>query len=94
MGSRKRCLRDSEILDREPGRVEESDIASTLPSLGGTDQHGPELGDVFVAYDSCAHASGELAAVTRLLPGMARRSAFTHRVRPSRSSAHRRARGI
>ena len=71
-GLRVRGLRDGEILDREPSRVEQRDVAGTATAVGVSDENCAEVGDVVPADHACGHRRGELAAVARLLPVVAK----------------------
>jgi hypothetical protein len=50
------------------GRVEERDVAGAASAVSLAGEHGAELGHVIASHASRAHARGELAAETRLLP--------------------------
>ena len=67
-----RGLRDREVLDREPGGVEERDVGVVLAAWGLASQHGPELGDVPAVDLPCLDGPRDLAPVAGLFEGMYR----------------------
>jgi hypothetical protein len=54
-------LGDREILNREAGAVEQCDVSGATATVGLTDQHGAQLGDVRAADDSGRDASPDLS---------------------------------
>ena len=60
-----------EILDREPGRVEQRDVAGASAAVRVSHENGAEVGDVVATDHAGIDGTGELTAVARLLPVVA-----------------------
>ena len=52
-------FRDREILDREPGRVEQRDVARATAAVGLSHQHCAQVGDVVTSDDAGIDGAGE-----------------------------------
>src|SRR5207244_4346876 len=69
-GAFHRGERDREILNREPGRVEDGDVPVRCPSVGTTDEDVTELRHGVTRDRTGLDRVDEISVVTRLLGGL------------------------